>query len=300
LGGAIWAIAEALARLDPPPPVFAVATGIAIASAFPVHYLLAAPGMVSDAVFLLGVSLALLGFVRGTFALILAGIVLAVVGRQTAVPVAVVAAIWVAVSPTWRGRWGFAATTLLIPLATYGAIHAVAARFALPSEGLSTVTIAGAAPRALGEHVARSALGILVPTAIVLGAWARLRTRAAVPRGTVTRGALFTAAVVVVQPLLLAPTWASHNEPRLAGLAAPAMALAVGALLAHAGITRTESLILCAAICATSLHRLYTHVGVGHADVWAGLTVMGSIVALTVLLRRTAASDEPLEQLSAS
>ena len=47
----------------------AVALGLLAASAYPLHYLLAAPGMVSDGLFLAGLAPMLLGFVRGRLAL---------------------------------------------------------------------------------------------------------------------------------------------------------------------------------------------------------------------------------------
>jgi hypothetical protein len=280
LAAAVAAVAAALSALELPPKPFAVAVGVLVASAFPVHYLLAAPGMLSDAVFLLGISLVLLGFVRGAFPLVLAGLVVAVLGRQTAVPVAVAAAVWVAGAPAWRRRRLLAATTLVVPLAVYGLVHATADRFAFAQEGLTTWTVLGTrSPVDLLEHGVRTALGICVPAAIVLGAW--WRTRRPPPRG-----ALLVAAVVVAQPLLLSPAWASHNEPRLAALAAPALALAAGALLAQARLTGRETAILCGAVALASLHRLFTHVGVSRAPVWVALTLVAALVALAVLARR--------------
>ena len=73
----------------------------------------------------------------------------------------------------------------------------------------------------LADHLGRIALGILVPAALVLGGW--LRTGGRVPRG-----ALLLAAAVVAQTLVLGPTSNGDNEPRLAGLAVPALAVAAG------------------------------------------------------------------------
>src|SRR5262249_39184971 len=84
----LWAVHLVLTRLRLDLRPYLVAMGVLVASAYPVHYLLAAPGMISDGVFCLGLAVTLLGFVTGRFELVLGGLVLGTLGRQTAVPVA--------------------------------------------------------------------------------------------------------------------------------------------------------------------------------------------------------------------
>ena len=87
-----------------------LALAVLVASAYPVHYLLAAPGMLSDGIFVLGLSLTLLGFAQERLAVVLVGLTIAMLGRQTAIPVGVAAALWAAFVPSWRQeRWRRAA-----------------------------------------------------------------------------------------------------------------------------------------------------------------------------------------------
>lgn len=255
----------------------AVALGVLAASAYPLHYLLAAPGMVSDGVFLAGLATSLLGFVRGRFALVLTGLVIATLGRQTAVPVAVVAAAWVAVAPAWRARRAAAAAaTVAVPAAVYLVLRQVGAGFASPHVGdLHDLTIVGflVSPSLFAEHVARTGLGIAVPAALVLGLW--WRSRAHIPRGS-----LLVAAVIVAQPFVLGPSSAGDNETRLAALAVPALAVAAAALLAHTRLRSHEAALLVAAIAVAGLHPRYTWPPPYSSAVWAALAGVAAVAIL--------------------
>jgi hypothetical protein len=262
-------------RLDP--RAHAVALGLLAASAYPLHYLLAAPGMLSDGLFLAGLATILLGFVRGRLALVVGGLVLATLGRQTAVPVALVAAVWVAVAPAWRSRRVPAVVaTLAAPGAVYLVLRTVGAGFASPHIGdVHDLTIVGflVSPSLFAEHLARTVLGIAVPAALVLGLW--WRTRAHLPRGT-----LLVAAVIVAQPFVLGPSSAGDNETRLAALALPALALAAGALLAHIRLGDREAAVLIGAIAFAGLHPRYTWPPPYTSAVWAALVLVAAVGVL--------------------
>jgi len=278
---ALIVVNQTLSRLRIEPSGHLLALGVLAASAYPVHYLLAASGMVSDAVFVLGLSVCLLGFVDGRFALVLAGLTLSVLGRQTGVPVAFAAALWVAHAPAWRhARWRRTALVALLPLGTWLALHFGADRFAMAQRGgLHDLSVLGylTGPRAFLSHLGRTALPILVPCALAGGAW--LRTRGDVPRGP-----LLLAAAVVVQPLLLGPSSAGENEPRLAALCLPALAVAAGALLRGARLRGWETAVIGVAVFAAGLHHRYTHVGLNR-PAWLALEIAGSAVILAVLAR---------------
>ena len=261
----------------------AVALGLLAASAYPLHYLLAAPGMVSDGLFLAGLAATLLGFVRGRFALVLAGLVVATLGRQTAVPVALVAALWVLLAPAWRPRRiAAAAATVVAPVATYLVLRTVGDGFASPHIGdREDLTVLGflASPSLFAEHVARTGLGIAVPAALVLGLW--WRTRAHLPRGP-----LLVAAAIVAQPFLLGPSSAGDNETRLAALSLPALVLAAAALLAHVRLTRREAIVLVATIAVAGLHPRYTWPPPYTSAVWAALVAVAALVLIATTARR--------------
>jgi hypothetical protein len=131
LGLVLAVVGMALARVHLDTSGKVLALGVLAASAYPVHYLLAAPGMLSDGVFLLGLALCLLGFARGSFALVLGGLLVGVLGRQTAVPVAFAAAVWAAHAPAWRhARYRHATATALVPVALWLVLHFAADGFA--------------------------------------------------------------------------------------------------------------------------------------------------------------------------
>jgi hypothetical protein len=279
---ALLAVHRALVTLGAGVRGHALAVGAFAASAYPVHYLLAAPGMLSDAVFVLGLAVALLGLVRGSPWLAVAGLALGVLGRQTALPVALAAALWAAFAPGPRRRRALAATALVaVPAALYVALHLASDGFSGPrSAGIDDLTVLGflTGVEPFVEHVGRVVLGIAVPAALVTGAWLRAR-------GPLPLGPLLLAAAVVAQPLLLGPLANVSNEPRLAGLAAPALAVAAGGLLAGARLGRAETLVCAAAIAVGGLHHRYTVAGPGTNVAWAVLELGAAALVVLVLWR---------------
>ena len=133
-------------------------------------------------------------------------------------------------------------------------------------------------PWQLVLHLGRVTLGVMVPAGLALGAW--LRTRNPLPRG-----ALLVAAAVAAQPLVLGPSSNGGNEPRLAGLAAPALVVAAGALLRGARLSRREAAIAAVAIVIAGLHSRYTHGPLLRNYVWASAEVVAA-VGLVALLGR--------------
>src|SRR5262249_2200821 len=137
----------------------------------------------------------------------------------------------------------------------------------------------------------RIAVGIVVPCALVLGAW--LRTRGVVPWV-----ALLLAAAVVVQPLVLGPASTGGNETRLAALSIPALAVAAGALLRGARRDRWETAGRAAAIFAGGPPHRYTEVGLSRPG-WLAFELIGSLVILVVLARPALVREGPTHAVSA-
>ena len=254
----------------------AVVIGLLVASAYPFRYLLAAPGMTADALFLLGLALAVLAFERDDIELLVAGLVLATLGRQTAVPVALAAAALLAIARRFRA----AVLVALTPVLVYAVLRIVASSFAAGGAlaGASSVVSALGDPHTLADHLGRMGLALALPLALIAGTW--LRT--GVPPGTAP---VVLAAAVIVQPLVLSPDWVIRNEPRLTGLALPALAVAAVAPLIAARLTALETGVVCMALLLGSFHARYSDVGVAHAWQWAGLVVVGSAVTFGVLVR---------------
>ena len=257
----------------------ALALGLLVASAYPVHYLLAAPGMLADAVFLLGLAVVLLGFARGDFRVVLAGLVVGTLGRQNMAPLGLAAAVWVAYAPAWRGRrLAYAAACAVVPGILYLALHEAAQTFAQPENApLTTITVVGSLdqPAALAQHVGRTALALAVPLAVV--------AVAAAPRKGLPPGPLLLAACVVAETLALGPDWTAHNEPRLAALALPALAVAAGPLLSRLDPTPVQTAAVAVGTALASLHHLYTRLPTDRPAAWAALSVAGAALAAAAL-----------------
>lgn len=267
------------------PALHALCLGLVLASAYPFRYWLAAPGMVADAVFGLGLVVALLGLARSRLALVVLGLALATVGRQTAVPAALALAAVLALPRTSflfgrSARLGGAAAVALVPLGIYAGIKAVAHGFSVADlPPLDELTILADGPRQLASHAGRLGLGLAFPLAALVacsGLWAREAL-----------GPLVLGAAIVAQPLVLTASWIDANEPRLAGLAVPALAVAAAVLLEQVRVGAAVGCACCAALFLGSLHHHYSNVGLGR-PVWVAFVALAALATAggLVLARR--------------
>lgn len=280
-----------LVRIHVGAQAYVLATGVLVAGVYPLHFLLAGAGMLQDDVFLLGLALAVFGVVRGSLGLLVGGLALATLGRQTAIPVAVVAAFCIAFAPTFRRiRVRAAAVVALVPLAVYASLRLSADTFAVSDRGsFHDRSILGFAvsAEAFGKHVGRVSLGVFLAVVLVAAGWRRSRGRAPLTL-------LLVAAAVVVQPLVLGPASTyPGNEPRLASLAIPVLAVAVGIVLAQAELTRVETAILAFALALASLHPRYTHAPWRSSVVWVALELVAAAVVLIVILGPGSSARRP-------
>jgi len=261
-----------------------VLTGLLVASAYPVRYLLAAPGMAADALFLLGLATAVWALVADEGGVLVAGLLLATLGRQTAVPLAVVAALLLLA----RRHYCAAATAVLLPGLLYVVLRVVAERFSNGGAVDSSSSVGSALdhPHELASHLGRMALVLAVPAAVAGGAWLRTRVVPAV-------APLALAAGVVVQPLVLNPEWVAKNEPRLTGLALPALAVALVPPVRAATLGAAETAVLSAAILLSSFHARYSDVGLAHSWQWAVLVAACAAAVFVTLARVQARSRVP-------
>lgn len=277
VAGSIATVFVAARRLTTDARVVAVVVGAFVASAYPVRYLLDAPGMLTDALFVLGLALATLALVKIDERLLVAALVLAAFGRQTAVPLAVVAAGIVLVDASWRAhRTRTAVLAVVLPVLAYVVPHETSSSFAKPNgHGLIGMTVGGDwTPRSFASHVARCAVALAVPAALLAVGW--IRGRRAPLWGPFALGVC-----VVAQAFVLAPDW-SHAEPRLVGLALPALLVAAAPGLAAARLTLREAVVVAAGIALASLHHLYAYPADRTAE-WAALVAAGFVCCLLPL-----------------
>jgi hypothetical protein len=273
-----------LVRLRLSLPAGVVCLALLVLSAYTLRPYLMGPGGSDDLVFVLGVTIAARGLALRDPVSLIGGLLIATLGRQTAVPAALVAAVVVALDPAWRERLGTrrlatAAAVALLPVACYVVIRLVAAPFAEPSPSLQTVTLLGASlsPGLLVQHFARCVNGLLAVAALIGGVW-WVRRRGG-ERKTVLRepstprakaaayACLAVGASIVIQPVLLNPKWASYNETRLAVLGVVPLIVALALMLRELERARAGSLsprvaaTVVGLLALGSLHHIYTVIG---------------------------------------
>jgi hypothetical protein len=261
---------------------YALCFGAVVASAYPTRYLLEAPGMLTDALFVLGLAVIVHGFVTGRFELVVAGLVAATLGRQNAVPLAVVVAACVLLEPRWRTRRvAYAAIGIVVAAVVYIVPHETSQSWAAGNGGHGVIgmTVGGDwTPHTFASHVGRCVVAVAIPAAlVVLGWWRGRRHPLWVP--------LALGLCVFLQAVALAPDW-SHAEPRLAGLALPALAVAAAPALGAARLGSRERALVVVGIALASLHHLYSNVGVHRTSEWGALVAVGCLLVLAPALGR--------------
>jgi hypothetical protein len=304
-----------LAALDLPPAiaVLLLAAFVAAPYATPRETLLA-PGLLQDEVFVLGLAVCLAGLLRVHFGLVVTGALVAVAGRQTAVPVLLVVAAWILLDGHWRAgargrvrRWE-AVACVVAGLALYAVILVVTHPFTYafgpdsPSD-----TIAGSWPglHALVAHVGRTLVPFLVPLAVLAATWL-VRLRAGAGRRDVGRQTWLCLAlwgIIALQPLVISPDFPgfSYNEQRLAGLGLLPLWVAVALELRAAlraeivDFDRAVLPVAAIAVALASLSHVYSSVGPRSLGQFIALQALAAAVlaGIVVLAARRPDGGEP-------
>lgn len=272
---ALLAVLHALCSRAGPVP-YALGLAVSVLNPYLLRGSATAMGTVQDVVFVLGVAVCVMGLLRVRPALVVAGLAIAILGRQTAVLVAFAAAMWMALGDEWRrarpqrARMLWAAAGVAVVAGLYGVLKAIVAPFTKrfePSIPGDTVLarldeLPGSASD-LAQHAGRTALPLLVATAVLVVLVLRVGWRR-VP--STVWWLLLVAAAVVVQPLAVDPAFPGFesNEQRLASLGLLPLAAACALLAARARLDRASPWTLAAGaalVAAGSLHHDLTRVG---------------------------------------
>jgi hypothetical protein len=261
------------------------------------------PASLPDTLFVLGLAVALLGLARVRPWVVAAGLVVAVIGRQTALLAALATLPWMAVAPGWRERGrerlGHDSLVVLAPTAiAFGAIVLVVRPFTRTfAPGFPHDTIlALLEPSGLHDlvsHSARVAEPLIVPVAVLLTVLA-LGWRGGVrPRALpfVFRGCLLISAAVVVQPLFISPHFPgfASNEQRLAGLGLLPLCAALGVAIdaaVRAGalrLTRPAVAVAVGAFAVGSLHPSFNDFGPSSTGQFVPTEVAVALIAAAAL-----------------
>jgi hypothetical protein len=263
--------------------VYALSLGAVIASAYPMRLLIDAPGMLIDALFVFCLALAAFAFVTGRLWLVVISLSVAEVGRQDALPLAVVAALLLLL----HRRYGVALLAAACPAIVYVVAHRASQSFSDRSgRGIVGMTVGGDwSPHAFGVHMGRLLVVVAIPIALFALGYLRSRSRPLVDP-------LVLGVTVVAEAFVLAPDW-SHAEPRLAGLALPALAIGAVPMLERAALTVRQTVLCCFGIAVASLHHLYSSAGINRSSEWGALVLLGClcVVAPGVSARREVVAD---------
>jgi hypothetical protein len=243
-----------------------VALGLVVTNPYTWRLALIAPAMLSDELLVLGVAVALLGLVENRPWIAICGCVIAVLGRETGLPVAVGVAAWLLV----RRRRRAAATAVFLTGATFAAVKAVGESFSLPDPPAHAFTVVSpilrlpGTARELADHIGRVAL-VSPASLALLGAsvwvlWRGSRRWLDPPLAM----ALTLAGLTVLQAAVFNPDWVQLNESRLAALGIAPLALATAIAFARTPLVASRGACsgIVLGIALASLHHRYT---------WGGL-----------------------------
>lgn len=253
---------------------YAVVIGAVVANPYLFRFLAICPGRLADSVFIVGGLLALLGVLRTDGRLLVAGLVIATLGRSEAVfPLALLApfAVWFAPDrraepPRRRGLVALA--TLAVPLATYGLVRLADHTFSVRDHprffGLTILGTFRDLPGSsghLGMHLARIFVGIAAAVALIAAALA-VRHVAGAGRLPFSFWAALAAGIAVSgEAFLLNPVWINGSEPLLAALGAAFLVIAGGIALgttdARRRLASWPAWVALAALAAISLNHRY-------------------------------------------
>jgi hypothetical protein len=262
------------------------------------------PGMIQDVLFMLGLSIVLLGLTRVNGSLVCIGLMIAVLARQTALPAALPIALWTFLGAGWRDRpmikralWTAAVT--LTPFLVYAVVTAIARPFTFSFEPqIPQDTILPLLIRLpdhaldLVVHVLRIASPLLVTSTLLITScillwWSR---RTTVPFEFWT--SLLIAASVIGQPLLISSSFPGfeRNESRISALGLPALVVALAFALqrlegasANAFPKWVLVLIFCL-IGVASLHPIFSIVGFGSTGRFFVLEACASTALASLLV----------------
>lgn len=292
LGLLMLLVERTTSRVAADTPTYVVLMGAVLSSPYLLRYHLVAPGLLADIVFMIGLVVALDALLKRRPVIVLIGVLIAVLGRQTAVPVGLVAGAWMFWGPGWRtsrrrSRLLWAAAVAGGVVAAYGALILISDPFALPeTEPLRDLTIWSKVSefpgglQTIGEQLGTIGLGAAPGLAVFLPLAVSSRRRPA-PE---VLWCLAAVAALLVQPLLL--NYGAGNL-RLSAFAIPILIVAAGLAAGRSGIglnSRT-AWAATALFALGSLNHKFTNVGPETPAAFA-MTASIAFVGLLVVLCR--------------
>jgi len=293
-----------LIRLGVSTAAAAIALGIVVLGPYAFRFYVFAPGYLADLVFYVALAAVLLGAVRRSLAIVLVGLVVGVLARQTMLFVMPVMAVWIALASDWRrsdGRraWGATAAAVVLPLLAFVLAKQGASSFAMHGFPITRLTIldtVGDLPGTasdLGNHITHTAIVPIVVTCLLVATLTSLDPRR-LPAdfwGPLAIGGAIVFQTFALNPDPIAYDYSSTNEPRLASMALPAFAIALAVArrnveaLSEAARENAAALVLLVLplLALASLHQKFTVISTGSAVVtFATQVVVGAALFAAV------------------
>jgi hypothetical protein len=290
-------LAAVLARAGVPKPVFAVCMAVFVLNTYSLRYYWLAPGELADLLLDAAVLLTIFGLLKRQFWLVVLGISIGTLARQTDIPVAVAAAVWLLADPRWRevrlsARLLRAAVVLAVSGGLYAALVAVSAPFsAQTTPSFSHFTLLAdlealpADAGQLGQHFLRCVNGLLsVAVLLVVGVILKRREHRSAPLPFAFWGCVLIAAAIILQPALFSAEYAAHNETRLAVMGLGALVCSLAYVLKDVRqLSPWVAVGLIAVLGVASFHHLYTVVGTANAHQTVGLQIAAAVMLGAIL-----------------
>ncbi|MGH8766115.1 MAG: hypothetical protein ACRET8_10400 [Burkholderiales bacterium] len=292
---AVLLLQASFARLALSPVVLVLCLAMYVLH-FSLRFYLIAPGMLPDALFIAGLAVLLLGLASDRWWLLLAGLFVAAIGRQTALLLLPGIVVWLSRGERWLGR---ACTAAIVAGLVYGITGQMALTFAEPSENLQSLTglfawLAGPefTPAELLVFASYAAVPLLVPGSALCALWWLVpQARDALWHSREIQGCLLMAAAIVSQPLLGGPDFTGPgNGTRLAALALGPLCLAVGLSMRAAQLAPSSGTLagLVLMLWMGSLHYNYTLIGPHSIELFAFLQLAIAVLGAWRLARAPA------------
>lgn len=312
----IWACHQMFEELRLDTTAYTLSMALLIFNPYMFRFYLAVPAMVNDVVFVAGLSLTLLGLLRGGFPLVLIGALVALAGRQNALVFLPAVALWMLWGEKWRtGGIIPALTRFVIVAASVVGAYLVIGRIIAPFSvrGMESDAIMGflrwvLAPSAgkakvLAEYGLRTVICLLFPLFIMLAILLERRLS-----GLSLKAALkllpreFWFALAFVASLygfafLGGPELFMSGVTRYVSHTLPAMVLAFGFMLKSYnsfGETKSATMMMVSALCAMgSFHHMTTFGGTTSdramyfAVMYCILAIFAGVVAFASLRSQT-------------
>lgn len=264
-------------------------SAVLILNPYAFRYYLTLPGMINDVGFALGLTVLSLGMLRRQAVLVLLGIALAALSRQTAILLAPAAVLgWFAIEkPLRRQAWVWI-LAFLAPLLIYGLTSFVARRFGAPSVNLSTMTGLFSWLRtqfswiALIEFLVRWSIPFWASGALLLASVFAHRIRFPARQAI---GLLALWALVQVQPLLGGPEVTGQSVARLGVLGLVPWVLCLGVFFREHRLFEKpgrDSLALGALLAVGSIHHTYAYNGSLSSEKAGSFALLQAAVALLI------------------